>query len=436
MIGSALTPWLLIGLPFFGALAGFWLWSNPARLKYSSVVWSAVSLGALAGCSSWLASPPEGLLPLYLLPLTAMVSLLAQPTHPDYRLSWILTLIFLGLGLCVMTTPPVVASLASILLVCLIALLLYRHHSPLWPMSWWGIGTYVFSALCTATSLAAHAPLATVASLAASAALLPLVPFHQGHVASVTRLPGNLPSFIVLLLPIIGLHGLATALPAVPDSVAGGASFLALAAALYGAAKALVQTRVRLLLAYGSLSFFAIAWWFSAATRAATPRSALLVGTVGLAVSGLLVAWQIVRTRYGDDVDPQAVSGLASGMPQYAVLLSVLALAAMGLPPFGVFAGFMGLLLSAPFPSTIGLVIALVAWLASSWYIMQMAQRLLFGWRRPDLRYVDVLRTEFAALAMVALVLLALGLAPVALFTRDQPISGAVTSREYTAWNR
>lgn len=436
MTGSALIAWLLVGLPFSGALTGFLFWSNPARLKYASVVWAVVSLGAAAGLSSWLVIPPEGFLPLYLLPLTAVTSLLAQPTHADHRISWILTLVFLGLGLCVLTSPPAVGSLALILLFSLIAYLLYHHHSPLWPMSWWGIGTYVFGALCAALSLLAQAPLASVASLAASAALLPLVPFHNGHLASVTRLPGNLPSFMALLLPIVGLHRLASALPAAPDTIAAAVGIFALAAALYGAAKALVQTRVRLLLAYGSLSFFAMTWWFAAATRMATPRSALLVGTVGLATSGLLVAWQIVRTRYGDDVDPQAVSGLASGMPQFAVLLSVLALAAMGLPPFGVFAGFMGLLLSVPFPSSIGLVIILAAWLSASWYIMQMAQRLLFGRWRPDLRYTDVLRTEFAALAIVALALLALGLAPATIFAPDQSLAGVLTSMGYTTWNR
>ena len=216
----------------------------------------------------------------------------------------------------------------------------------------------------------------------------------------------------------------------------GLSSLFALVGAFYGAVKALAQTRVRLLLAYGSLSFFSMLWWFAAATRTATPRSALLVGTVGLATSGLLVAWQVVRTRYGDDVDPQAVSGLASGMPRYAVLLSLLALAAMGLPPFGVFAGFMGLLLSAPFPSSGGLIITLLAWLAASWYIMQMVQRLLFGLRRPELRYTDVLRTEFAALLIVVLVLLALGLAPTSLFAPDQTLSATHSVTGSVVWSR
>ena len=114
-----------------------------------------------------------------------------------------------------------------------------------------------------------------------------------------------------------------------------------------------------------------------------------------------------------------------------------LALAAMGLPPFGVFAGFMGLLLSAPFPSTGGLVITLLAWLAASWYIMQMVQRLLFGVRRPELRYADVLRTEFVALLLVVLVLLGLGLAPSTLFAPEQTMTATIHSVVGAiVWNR
>jgi NADH-quinone oxidoreductase subunit M len=135
-------------------------------------------------------------------------------------------------------------------------------------------------------------------------------------------------------------------------------------------------------------------------------------------------------------VDFQAISGLASGMPRYAVLLSLLSLAAMGLPPFGVFAGFMGLLLTAPFPSSAGLVITLLAWLAASWYIMQMVQRLLFGLRRPELRYTDVLHTELAALSIVVLVLLVLGVAPANFFAPDQTGSAAHSVTGSLAWNR
>ena len=436
MIDGALIPWLLAGIPILGVLAGFPFRSSPDRFKWSCVAWAVISLGSVVALAGRIDVPSEGLLPLYLLPLAATISILGQPVHDQHRQSWMVTLLFLGLGLFALTSRPAISLLSLTLLLVSIAALLYRHHSALWPRSWWGISAYGLGALCAGLSAGADAPLSSVASLVASAVLLPLVPFHDGHLTALTRLPGSLPSFIVVLLPVAGLHLLASAMPPVPDIVAWTLTVFALLGASYGALKALAQSRVRLLLAYGSLSFFSILWFFAAGSRLATPRSALLAGTVGLATCGLLVAWQVIRTRYGDDVDPQAISGLAAGMPQFAVLVSLLALAAMGLPPFGVFAGFMGLLLSSPFPPLAGLFVALIAWLAASWYIMQMVQRLLFGIRRPELRYTDVLRAEFASLLIVVLVLLALGLAPATLFASEGASSVTAILGEPMTWNR
>ena len=234
------------------------------------------------------------------------------------------------------------------------------------------------------------------------------------------RLPGSLPSFIVLLLPVLGLHGLATAMPTMPNEFVADVSLLALVGALYGAIKALAQSRVRLLLAYGSLSFFSMLWWFvagahhgDAARRRAGRRSRPRDG-------GLLVAWQVIRTRYGDDVDPQAISGLASTMPQYAVLLSLLALAAMGLPPFGVFAGFMGLLLTAP-PSSRSACSSRSSpgspprGTSCRWCNSCSSARAGRICAMPISAH-----PEFTSLLIVVLALLALGLAPTSLFAPDQ----------------
>jgi len=435
MIAVTFVPWLLASVPLLGSLISLIIWSNPDRLKLSSIIWSVISLGAIAGFSDQLVTPPEGLLPLYLLPLAALASALGQPVHNDHRLSWIMTLVCLGFGIGTLASRDLSGQFFLMALFASIMLLLYRHHTTLWPISWWGIGLFGLGAVSVWISFLAGPPISSVASLLTCAILLPLVPFHDGYLTALTRLPGSLPSFIVLLLPVVGLHGLATVMPTVPEIVSWTLSLLALVGALYGAVKALAQSRVRLLLAYGSLSFFSIVWWFAAA-RTVTPRAALLAGAVGLATSGLLVAWQVIRTRYGDDVDPQAVSGLASAMPQYAVLFSLLALAAMGLPPFGVFAGFMGLLLTSPLPSSVGLFITLIGWFATSWYMMEMVQRLLFGARRSDLRCTDVLPAELASLLILLLSLLALGLVPSSLFASAQATKQASTVDESLTWNR
>ena len=301
---------------------------------------------------------------------------------------------------------------------------------------WWGIGAYGLGALCAGLAAIASPPVSTLASLLAYAILLPLVPFHQGYVSALTRLPGSLPSFIVLLLPAIGFHGLAAVIPALPDAMISTVTVLALVGALYGSVKALAQSRVRLLLAYGSLSFFSILWWFMVLSRTIIPQAVVFLGAVALVTSGLLMSWQVVRTRYGDDVDPQAISGLVRKMPQFAVLFSLLALAAMGLPPFGIFAGFVGMLLTVSLTSSVALLVMMVAWLAASWYILDMVQQLLFGRERSDLRYEDLRRSELASLLIVVVVLIVLGVAPASLFGIAQQSQSGGAFKEFVSWNR
>jgi NADH-quinone oxidoreductase subunit M len=409
MTGQALFPWLSTAIPLIGALTGRIFWRDPQQLKKSCLVWSALSVAPIAGSGVVM---PEGPLWLYLLPIAAVISLLGQPVHKDHRLSWLMTLVCLGFGMGVITHHGAFSHLFLLALLVAMISLLVRHHTTLWPISWWGIS--LFGLACFGVIIAAFSdpPTSSSAAFLTCVVLIPLLPFHTGYLTALTRLPGNLPSFAAVLLPAVGLHFMVAMLPMVPITITGFISLFALAGALYGAIKALAQTRVRLMLAYGSFSFFSVLWWFAAASHIVTSRATVLIASISFATCGLLIAWQIIRTRYGDDVDPLSISGLASSMPSYGVMLSLLALAAMGLPPFGVFAGFMGLLLYFPIPSLLGLLIILSAWLAASWYIMSAVQRLLFGVKRSDIRYHDVVPGEWGALAVTILVLALLGLAP------------------------
>lgn len=406
---------LLAGVPLLGALLCLTAWSRPDHVKQTAIVMTIISLGATIGLSPFLTVPPEGFLLLYLLPLAACVSILGQPTHETHRSAWALTLVFLGLGLSILASHGIVGQLALLVLLGLVIGLLYRHHSALWPISWWGIGVYGLGAVAAVTSVATEPPVSTIALLLACAVLLPLVPLHSGYFTALTRLPGNLPSFIVVLFPAAGLHGIVAVTPVLPNNMAVAIMGFAVIGALYGAVRALAQSRMRLLLAYSSLSLFSMLWWFAAAAGITTAWASVFVGAVSFGTSGLLLAWQAIRTRYGDDVDPQAVSGLASTMPRFAVLLSLMALTVMGLPPFGVFSGFMGLLLTSPTASPAALFVILLAWLATSWYILDAVQRLLFGQQRPDLPFKDLQQSEFAALLMVVLIVIALGVIPAGL---------------------
>jgi len=436
VINAMTAPWFMAATPILGALLGLVVWSQPNKLRIWSVIVTVLSLVAVIGMSGHITETTEGPLFLYLLPLAAGISLLGGPVNQQHRLSWVLTLLFLGLGLGILTSQQVVGQIAEMVLLGLITFLLYWHHNPFWPRSWWGIGASGLGTICAGLAVIASPPVSALASLLACAILLPLAPFHQGYVSALTRLPGSVPSFIVLLLPAIGFHSLAAVIPTVPDSVVSIVTVLALVGALYGSIKALAQSRVRLLLAYGGLSFFSILWWFVAVSRTITPQAVVFLGAVALVTSGLLIAWQVVRTRYGDDVDPQAISGLVRRMPQFAVLFSLLSLAAMGLPPFGVFAGFMGMLLATSLTSSVALLVMMVAWLAASWYILDMVQRLLFGRERSDLRYEDLRQSELASLLLVVLIVIALGVAPASLFGIAQQPPVAEAPMESVSWNR
>ena len=436
MTDIVFTPLLLAAIPIIGAMLSLAVWSQPDRLKIWSITVTVLSLLSVIGMSGHITGTTEGPLFLYLLPLAAGISLLGGPVHLQHRLSWILTLLFLGLGLGILTSHQVVGHIMVMVLLGLITFLLYWHHNPFWPRSWWGIGAYGLGALCAGLTAVAGPPVFAVTSLLTCAMLLPLVPFHQGYISALTRLPGSLPSFIVLLLPAIGLHNLVPVIPTVPDVATSTVTVLALVGALYGSIKALAQSRVRLLLAYGNLSFFSILWWFMVTSRTIVPQAVVFLGAVAVVTSGLLMSWQVVRTRYGDDVDPQAISGLVRKMPQFAVLFSLLALAAMGLPPFGVFAGFIGMLLTASLTSTVALLVIMVVWLAASWYILDMVQQLLFGRERLDLRYEDLRRPELVSLLIVVLIVTALGIAPASLFGMAEPSSSAGTVKESVSWNR
>ena len=151
---------------------------------------------------------------------------------------------------------------------------------------------------------------------------------------------------------------------------------------------------------YGSLALFSILWWYLATTRTAVPETVVYLSAVGLATSGLLIARYVLRARYGE-IDLRALTGLAEPMPRFAIALSLLAVAALGLPPFGVFSGFIGMLLVPSFALSGGLAVILIVWLCASWYFIDLAHGLLFGRQRPERRHEDLRAPELAALTIV-----------------------------------
>ncbi len=433
MIQTWMTPWLLIAIPTLGSALSLLLWSSLHRMKTWALLTTVASLLGVMGLS-WNLNDPLAEIPfLCLLPVAAFLSLLGQPRHPDNRLAWLMTLVLLGLGLGILTSQESVRLILLVTLLGLLCGLIYRYQNTVMPDAWRGLATYGLGMASTLPALILPAPASTVAVLVTCATLLPLLPLHGGFVAVLTGLPGNLPAFLALLLPALGFHSLLLLLPNLTVTMLQTLAILALAGACYGSLRALIQSRILPRLAYAGLAFFSMLWWYVAATGTAPVHTVVYLSAVGLAMSGLLLAWYAIRARYGE-IDVRALGGLAYAMPRFSTLLALLALAALGMPPFGVFSGFLGMLLSPAFTPSGPFAIIMLVWFSASWYFLDVVQQLVFGRQRSDLRYEDLRRTEFASLLMLVLLLLALGTAPSRLFQSSATTPPASVAMKVAAW--
>jgi NADH-quinone oxidoreductase subunit L len=286
-------------------------------------------------------------------------------------------------------------------------------------------------AMAPAVAQARDLPMERIALSCLVALTLPLFPLHGLYGLVLTRLPGYASICLALLLPMAGLYGLAGVLPGLPAELLNGVRLLALFGTLYGSIKALAQVRATRVLAYGGLVFYSILWWHLAIAGTVTPQGTIYASAVALVTAGLRLAWHAVQTRYGD-LALDRIGGLARPMPRFATLLALLVMAAVGLPPFGLFSGYIALLLdplmSLSLSSSVGLTIILLAWFTASWYLYKLMQRLLFGPNRQDLPYEDLGPAEIAPLVIVLLLLLALGVAP-------HDVVELVDTHTLTAWS-
>ena len=248
----------------------------------------------------------------------------------------------------------------------------------------------------------------TIVLLLLSALLIPLFPFHGVYVAALTRAPRELTVALCVLFPVLGVCALSWGAPEIPKGFLPAVSVLAAVGALWGSIKALLQVRVSSLLSYGGLVLYSILWWHFAQVGKITPQALLYAWTVTLVWGGLLLAWDRVRVRYGD-LDLNQIGGLFQPMPRFALCTGLLVMAAVGLPPFGLFFGYLGILLSPSTGISYGLFAILAAWFTSCWYLFQMMRQLLFGPHRRDLRYEDLRPVEIAVFVFVIVLLVISG---------------------------
>lgn len=250
----------------------------------------------------------------------------------------------------------------------------------------------------------AQAPLDSLPVLIISMLLLPLFPLHFGYKFAITHTPRAIGLILCLALPLAGIF----LLPKIPPQLLPAIGVMASAGAIWGSIKALTQTKVSQLISYSGIAFYSVLWWHLAQAGAVSTNAILYAVSTTLVIGGLLFAWNCIRSRYGD-LDVNNIGGLFRPMPRFALCLALVIMAGSGLPPFGLFFSYLGILLDPSTGMSLGLVASLLAWFFASWYLFKLMQMLLFGPHRTDIHYRDIGSKEMAGFVLVIALLLVIG---------------------------
>lgn len=255
-----------------------------------------------------------------------------------------------------------------------------------------------------------------------------IFPFHtwspDGH-ASAPTATSMLHAGVLMKLGGFGL--LRIALPLLPNGWHQWYWLIAIVAAwniVYGAFSAMGQRDLKYVVAYSSVSHLGMVMLgISAGTVAALNGAVFQMFAHGIMTALFFALVGLVYHKaHTRDID--AMGGLARVAPGLAVAFTIAGLSSVGLPGTGGFVAeflvFMGTFMRNPWVAAfacLGIVI-------TSTYVLRLLKRVFFGELNPKLAHMaDARTTEWVALAITAMVILAVGIWPYPLI---QIISSAV----------
>ena len=271
---------------------------------------------------------------------------------------------------------------------------------------------------------------------------VPIVPLHtwlpDAHVEAPTA--GSVILAGVLLK--MGTYGfMKLAFPLFPDAtrlLAPVFGTLAVVSIIYGACLALVQTDIKKIIAYSSISHLGYVMLGLISLDLLGIQGAIMqMVSHGLVAGGLFLMVGMVYERCHTR-DLAAYGGLAKLLPVYSVFFMVLTLAAIGLPTTSGFTGEFLVLLGAfraawpqyvqgaAYPLIVS-ASAVAGVVLGALYMLWFAQRFLFGAAKaPHQPLVDLNLREKAILASIVVAVFALGLFP------DEPMRKTeLAARQY-----
>ena len=279
-------------------------------------------------------------------------------------------------------------------------------------------GTLEFKALAGENLQPEHQAWLFVAFLAAFAVKVPMFPVHTWLPNAHTEAPTAGSVILAGILLKMGAYGfLRVSIPILPDAVElflPAMLAVSAVAIVYGAYVTLVQTDVKRLIAYSSVSHMGfVTLGIFTLSRSGVEGAILQMVNHGIISAALFLCVGMIyeRTHTREIKD---YGGVAKTAPVYSTLLALFCLAAAGFPGLNAFVGEF-LIIGGAFQTRVWLGVMAVWGVAlGTTYVVWLYYRVVMGELNPGLEglRLELNAREVATLAPLAVLALSLGLYP------------------------
>jgi NADH-quinone oxidoreductase subunit M len=246
----------------------------------------------------------------------------------------------------------------------------------------------------------------------------PVWPLHTWMPPTYVSLPSPMVAVVSAVQSKAGLYGFlviaSTLLPTYVHQYATALFVLGSVSLLYGAAIALVQNDLKRIVAYSSLSHLGLVVLAIASQNQLALAGALVyIVAHGLFSASLFIVLGYVEQRE-DTRNIVSLGGLGWSNPRLSGVFCIAALAALGLPGLAGFAGELTILIGVYQAGYVWpAIVALIAIVAASAYILRLYQDVMNGPQRDDLPVrADLTLLEGLAVAPLLAALIVVGVYP------------------------